>query len=333
LAIIFCQAKGILSSASDEAEGAQDGPFDIANRLLVDREKSLGYEKIMEAARQLSNESQVLEVKQVFQELLAKRYMYKGSCGKDAIDELIAVRNMMIENSKKDPFAPPQSKRRLNNLLILNMNFFFKVCIETYHEEWLGGEVEVFFDEKGSVTQFIPGVIPCFQTWPDDEPEDYCDIWFDRMDNIFSRPFSPKWVSLFDHPRIPTYEIDPYTGKFVVSDDHMMEIYQEFVSKPCKVLLDKAKVLSSPVHLLSNYSRNLATSILRKIDSQTPLKSFMDKAIEYAVCQRLQHPNSTHLSDFANFFNRADQETLYEKMEKATLPYQVENFYNNSTRK
>jgi len=320
LAVVCCQANDTASTSSP-AEDAPDGPFDIANKLLVDRDAHVSQDGIIEAARELYSQAQDLEVKKVFQEILAKNYVYKGSCDKAAIDGLIGVRKMMIEKSKEDPFVFPQSQRRLNSILTLEINEFFNICVKQLYEEWEKGAKEIDFDEKKRLSKFLPTLIPCFQIWRDESHAGDCQIWFDNMTELYSTENFTKWLPLFDDRSVPLYEIDPYTGKFVVNDNHMGKIYVEYVAAPCEVLLGEAKELSLPVYLFSNFDRKSATALLRRSSSMKLVKIFMDMTVKYGVCKFLKTPDSTFLSAFAGFLSRQDQQTLHEKLKRGTLPF------------
>jgi len=312
LAVVCCRADGDTAST--------DGPFDVANKLLVDRDAHVSQDGIIEAARELYSQAQDLEVKKVFQEILAKNYVYKGSCDKAAIDGLVGVRKMMIEKSKENPFVFPQSQRRLNSILIFEIDEFFNICVKQLYDEWVKGAKEIDFDEKKRLSKFLPTLIPWFGIWRDDRRAGDCQIWFDNMTELYSAKNFEKWLSLFDDRSVPLYEIDPYTGKFVVNDSHMGELYVEYVSAPCEVLLREAKELSLPVYSFSKFDRKWATELLRRSSSMKLVKMFMDMTAKYGLCKFLKTPDSTFLSAFAGFLNRQKQQTLHEKLKGGTLP-------------
>jgi len=302
-------------------------PTDVANKLLVVKEKSSNFTKNIEAARTLLKKSDDPKVREIFEQLIAQRYVYPGSCNESNIDGLIKMQQVLISysNPSANPYGIPQYARRINRLVIGRMDTFFRSClgylVQDYELNPTAKQVNELEAVK-RVTILVSSLKREFEKlWPDNFNSEYHSYYsrYDRRND--SRILLERWMTFINNTKEPIYEIDPYTGEAKVTEETMRELYRVYVADPCELFIQANQDISLSFSLLANYIQTSSLQQdevqLMQANSVSPLRAMRET---FASCKTLTGDiRAQIISKLTETYNEPRQSVLHKMIKEKTL--------------
>ena len=253
---------------------------------------------------------------------------YSGSsdCSPGMIALLSAVHQSMLQSSRRDAYAEPQSQRLLNKLVIDLQTKFAKLCFEKFTQEfapYYRAMTRRFIDAKDAIGQLLDLIKanpslgrPLYKL------DKLNTAAFERVASRISVPNAMTWVEslqVLHDIYYGTYKLksnDTKSGNLIVSQERTRKVFDELLVRTCNSLesneklgdvLEKTAALAKAVRLNNSMIDNKYSEISDELAAFAITKQF-------CKLMKMNMDKEKAIKRLSMFISCCEETTAYSKM-------------------